>query len=473
MPFDSPVPNSPKPDDYTESVRSPRVPRSPMVPAIRIAGRRQSIPRFKRQDDSPAPTPAPDGSDAADAETVNAQGLLGGLGDALDGLLHQVEGLANGLPIIGGLGILSDDGSTPPSPDPAAEPSSSPSQPQKRQDSQSATPQTPTNQAQQAMAMLIQQQQQAAAALRAATAGMPIDPFTLQQQLQALQQQQLSGLPLAGNALGGNGLGGLGLLSTVGGLAGGLPVVGGLLGSNGLVGGLLGDVQGDLSGLLGATGLGNLLGGVTGTADGLLGGLLGGSNGGNGQANLLEGILGGGSGNPQSESYHAPAHYPDANGFYPHSFSAGPLTVPPNSPTADPAALAFGSFAVDDAGDNVASALSAPSSTSVPMDHDHPSPSSVVGAPMEAAPTETAPTETASMSAPAPTPSSTLPRRRIEGDVIAPVKRSDCNGVPESAMHEGGCDAVPGPQDAVKKTLTGPRLKKMIRRRLRGLSVGF
>jgi len=353
------------------------------------------------------------------------------------------------------------------------------------------------------MAMLIQQQQQAAAALRAATAGMPIDPFTLQQQLQALQQQQLSGLPLAGNALGGNGLGGLGLLSTVGGLAGGLPVVGGLLGSNGLVGGLLGDVQGDLSGLLGATGLGNLLGGVTGTADGLLGGLLGGSNGGNGQANLLEGILGGGSGNPQSESYHAPAHYPDVNGFYPHSFSAGPLTVPPNSPTADPAALAFGSFAVDDAGDNVASALSAPSSTSVPMDHDHPSPSSVVGAPMEAAPTETAPTETASMSAPAPTPSSTLPRRRVEGDVIgedssqeqpgdntngftpsmpdpnytppllAPAKRSDCNGVPESAMHEGGCDAVPGPQDAVKKTLTGPRLKKMIRRRLRGLSVGF
>ena len=43
--FDSPVPNSPRLDDrdWAEALRSPQIPRSPMVPAVRIAGRRRSI----------------------------------------------------------------------------------------------------------------------------------------------------------------------------------------------------------------------------------------------------------------------------------------------------------------------------------------------------------------------------------------------------------------------------------------------
>jgi hypothetical protein len=56
MPFDSPVPNSPNPDEWTESIRSPHVARSPflggvapsprMLPAVRIAGRRRSPRKY-------------------------------------------------------------------------------------------------------------------------------------------------------------------------------------------------------------------------------------------------------------------------------------------------------------------------------------------------------------------------------------------------------------------------------------------
>ena len=99
-----------------------------MIPAIRVAGRRRSIrtsmpspkrsvhspgitAQFKRQEEGPLPP-------TESADTASAQGLLSTLGNTLSGALQQAGNVASGLPIIGGLGILSADGSNPGTPPP-------------------------------------------------------------------------------------------------------------------------------------------------------------------------------------------------------------------------------------------------------------------------------------------------------------------------------------------------------------------
>lgn len=49
-----------------------------------------------------------------DTNSASAMGLLGGIGDSLDGALHTVADAADGLPITGNLGILSTDDSSSP-----------------------------------------------------------------------------------------------------------------------------------------------------------------------------------------------------------------------------------------------------------------------------------------------------------------------------------------------------------------------
>jgi hypothetical protein len=370
---------------------------------------------------------------------------------------------------------------------------------------------------------MLQQQQQAeqiAAVLSAAAGGLPVHPYALHQRLQALLAAQslpgqgapvssgppnplnVQGLvgnaPIAGQLLsqltGGNGLGGLapGLLSNVQGLTGGLPVVGGLLSSNGLLGGVLGGVAGSADDLLG------------GAAGGLLGGILGGQ----GNNGILSNILGGqDNSEAQSQSinspFSVPSPWPDANGFYPHSYPGGAPLVPQNSPYEDAMNFPFGSFAVDDTSNDLSPPAPPPSpavsAASVPMDHDP----SMSSSPMAStSPTEPAATTTASTSTPGETQaSSTLSRRRADEEsgednsaannedadgfiptmppstytppLMVQSARSDVHGVPAYAMHEGGIDAVPGPQDRINGVLTAPRLRKMVRRHIRGHSVAF
>ncbi|KIM31754.1 hypothetical protein M408DRAFT_327196 [Serendipita vermifera MAFF 305830] len=549
-PFDSPVPGSPRIDDWADSARSPRIPRSPMVPAMRIAGRRRSIPHFKRQENGAEPaedadtvtaagllgglgdtlsnvlhsvgdvagglpiigdlgilstdgsSPPPqkrdedadtasaegllgslgdtlsgvlhqigdvagtlpivgdigllstDGSsppqkrDDADADTASAEGLLGGLGDTLSGVLHQVEGVVNGLPIIGDLGILSADGSDPNAPPP-----------QKRD----GPPDQVNALRQQITALLLQQQQaqQAASILSAASAGLPVNANDLEQRLLALQgltqpvlgnlQGLAGGLPIAGPLVSNT-------LASAGDLAGGLPLIGGLLGGNGILGGLLG--QGGLGDLTGtATGL---VGGLTGGAGGLLGGALGGGG-------ILQNVLGGGSPTSQAFASANQAQWPDATGFYPHSLVNGAPAVPPNSPASSPSSILYQPFAMN-AGDltpPVPPPSPASSVASIPMAHD-------TASHFFASPTSM----TSFMPAPSSVPSmvlnDALGRRRVDGVDTVVQKRSDPQPVPEDDMHEGGPDAVPGPQDQLDGVKTAPSSKiKMFRRLIRGASVSF
>lgn len=424
-------------------------------------------------------TSPPQRRDDGDADTVSAEGLLGGLGDTLSGILHQVGDVANGLPIVGGLGILSADGSDPNAP------------PQKRDGLPLSADQINALR-QQVTTLLLQQQQadQVAATLSAASAGLPINANELQQRLLALQhptqgitgglnlQGLVGNLPVAGPILSNT-------AASVGGLAGGLPVVGGLLGGNGLLGGLLGGSQGALGDLTGAaTGI---VGSVTGAATGVLGG------------GILQNVLGGGS--PASQAFGSAnqAPWPDATGFYPHSLTEGAPRVPPNSPASLPSPIVYSPFAME--GTSFASPPVPPSSPassigSVPMGHDTVSN-------FFASPT--------SMSGFIPVPSSipssvlndALGRRRVDGDddgelpspsqpdgdadgfspsvpdddytppLLISRKRAAVPPISNDDMHEGGPDAVPGPQDALTGTKMGSNKIKMFRRLIRGASVSF
>jgi hypothetical protein len=416
---------------------------------------------------------------------------LGGLGDTLSGILHQVGDVAAGLPIIGGLGILSTDGS-----DPSASP-------QKRDG-----PPMPVDQLnalrQQVTTLLLQQQQaeQAAATLSAASSSLPVNPADLQQRLLALQntvqgvagglnlQGLLGGLPIAGGLVS-NTLSN-GPLSTVGGMTGGLPVVGGVLST---VGGVTGGLP-VVGGILGGGGggqppLGGVVSDVTGTAGGLLGGVAG--NGG-----IFQNVLGGG-GSAASQAFASTDQmpWPDATGLYPHTLTNGAPVAPPNSPASLPSSIVYGSLGMGGSGGSppVPPPSPASSAASVPMDHDLAS--SLIGS--AAAVTSTIPAPSAVPSVALEDP---LGRRRVDGDVVGetpseaqpdddadgfspsmpdadytpplltPSKRSDAHPT-ESDMHEGGPDAVPGPQDRSSGTLKVPRQLKMFRRLLRGASVSF
>lgn len=415
-----------------------------MVPAVRVAGRRRSLPRIKRQD----------------TDTASASGLLSGVGDALSGLLNQAGDIAHSLPVVGGLGILSSDGSSAPGKRGTSEP------PSPAPSSSVPAPAPDVDALRQILLRaLIQQQQvdQAAAALSAASSGLPVDPLALQRRLEqvaaanqgdlptsatTLNALDLSGLvnglpiagPLASNLLSGNTLSGLtglasGPLSTVGSVAGGLPIVGGLLGG------------------LPST-AGGLLNGVAGTADGLLGGVLG-------QAwNVIpQGSASGAPTNPQAfSSQEQLLSWTGPDELYHHTLEGAPI-VPQNS-------LADGSLPMFNVDGNSLPLVPPPSpassAASVPMGHsasglEFPSAASVfisgdgVG--------DTSPSSSL------PLPSSTHVARAVERDAV------DVHGVHEADMHEGGADAVPGPLDALTGTRTAPRFSKMIRRRLRGFSV--
>ncbi|PVF98163.1 hypothetical protein CPB86DRAFT_784988 [Serendipita vermifera] len=508
MPFDSPVPPSPNPDEWLD-VRSPRIPRSPMLPAIRIAGQRRAMPRSKRQEGSDQQGNTPD------ADTASASGLLGGLGDALSGVLHQVDDIAKGLPIIGGLGILSDSGDGNP------DASSSDSSTVQKRDVPPTTPTPPTPPAiqpdqldsiRQAVATLLLQQQQydqAMGALTAANGGLPVDPVALQHRLQALQSSQppanqlgsapnlasvagipgvLGGLPVAGpllsNTLGGNS----GLLSAISGITNGLPVVNGLLGSGGLVNGVVGGV--------GST-VGSVLGGVTQAGEGILDGILGGVTGGNGQPSILNNVLGTPLGLVQGAGAPSSPHWPAPDGLYPHSTPGAIPSAPPNTPFQNPAAFAFSSLAVDGAPDGsplpaVPPPSPANSASSVPMGHDSPDPSSMSASP-------SAPSEAASEAAPATTGTSSKHARRGDDsgpdeDATSPdapegftpsepdpsyvpplmssAKRSASMGPLESDLNEGENNKTPGSQKVLKR-LIGSFPKRMLRKHVRGVSVSF
>ena len=429
-------------------------------------------------------SPPPQRRDDGDADTASAEGLLGGLGDTLSGILHQVGDVANGLPIIGGLGILSADGSDPNAPPP-----------QKRDGPPMSTDQLNALR-QQVTALLLQQQQvdQVNAILSATSTGLPVNANDLQQRLLALQnpaqsvtgganlQGIVGGLPVAGPLVSNT-------VSSVGGLAGGLPVVGGLLGANGLVGGILGGGQG---------GLGDL----TGAATGLLGSVAGvaGGNGG-----ILQNVFGGGSPPSQTFASTNQMHWPDATGFYPHGMAEGAPMVPPNSPASFPSPIVYSPFAMD--GTSITPPVPPPSPASsvasVPMDHD-------TASRFFASPTDA----TSFMPAPSSVPASVLDRvlgrRRVDGDdagetpsppqpdgdadgfspsmpdadytppLLVSLKRSevpaapaDDPAVPADDMHEGGPDAVPGPEDELSGTKMAPQKLKMFRRLIRGASVSF
>jgi hypothetical protein len=463
-------------------------------------GRRSSIRKFilwpkhhcysqicpahrKRQENGAPPT--------EDADTASAEGLLGGLGDTLSGILHQVGDVASGLPIIGGLGILSTDGS-----DPGASP-------QKR-DGVSMSVDQLNALRQQITTLLLQQQQaeQAAATLSAASSSLPANPADLQQRLLALQntaqgvagglnlQGLLGGLPIAGGLVS-NTLSN-GPLSTVGGIAGGLPVVGGVLSTvGGVAGGLpvVGGIVGGGGG--GQPPLGGVVGSVTGAANGLLGSAVG-------DASIFQNVLGGG-GSAASQAFASTnqMQWPDATGLYPHTLNGAPA-APPNSPASLPSSIVYGAFGMGSSGGSPPVPPPSPASSagSVPMDHDLAS--SLFGS--AAAMTSTIPAPSAVPSVALEDP---LRRRRVDGDVVGeapsqvqpdddadgfspsmpdadytpplltPSKRSDVRGRAESDMHEGGPDAVPGPQDRLSGTLKAPRQLKMFRRLLRGASVSF
>jgi hypothetical protein len=437
-------------------------------------------------------------------------------------VLHQVDDIAKGLPIVGGLGILSDSG------DGNSGSPSDPSTVQKRDASPPPTPSTPSaippdqlDSVRQAVAGLLMQQQQydqAIGTLTAASGGLPVDPVALLHRLQALQSSQtpvnqpvsspnafnlagiagisgaLGGLPVAGsllsNTLGGNS----GLLSAVGGITNGLPVVNGVLGNGGIANGVIGGV--------GST-VGGVLGGVTQAADSLLDGILGGLVGGIGQQNFNNNAPGVPVGTPQGPGATSTPRWPDATGLYPHSPSNAAPAVPPNTPMQNPAAFAFSSLAVDGTPDGsplpaVPPPSPANSASSVPMGHDSPDPSSVSASP-SAPPEESAPAPTGT--------TSKLARRRVDGGPIGQEAASDLledfnPSVPDASYvpplmssgkrsvsmgpeptdsmepagsdpAEGEADDTSGSQKVLKARLTDSFPKRMLRRHLRGVSVSF
>jgi hypothetical protein len=318
-------------------------------------------------------------------------------------------------------------------------------------------------------------------------------------------QGLLGGLPIAGglasNTLSNGPLstvggiaGGLpvvgGVLSTVGGIAGGLPVVGGLLGNDGPIGGIIGGGGGQ-SPLAPVTSTVGVVSGVTGAASGVLGGVAGDGGG------IFQNVIGGG-GSAASQAFASTnqMQWPDMSGLYPHSLVYGAPVAPPNSPASLPPSIVYGSLGMDGTGASPPVPPPSPvnSAGSVPMDHDFASPMMGSAAVM-----------TGTIPAPSAVPSillETRRRRRVDGDVVGetpraqpddhadgfspsmpdatytpplltPPKRSDIHVVAERDMHEGGPDAVSGPQDRMSGTLKAPRQLKMFRRLLRGASVSF
>ncbi|KAG9054883.1 hypothetical protein FS842_003851 [Serendipita sp. 407] len=422
--FESPVPGSPIPDDWPESVRSPSIPRSPM-PAVRVAGRRRSFPRFKRQDSS-----------------VSATGILSDLGDALHGIVGQAGDVVHSLPIVGGLGIRSTlDGGENLS--------------QGQETPQNSVPPLSANDIEtlrNLVAQLSIQQppvQQATPALPVAENTPPIDAAALRSRLQALlatatgqghgpvsrdlnAQGLIQGIPVAG-PLTANLLGGLNLgnLANIEGLLGSLPIVGGLVENGPLkpVGGVLTSVQGTANGVLGS-------------ASGVVNNLVGDGTvplARRGESPILPaqvqlpGLIG--TNGLDSLNVLGP-HQP--TGMTPGSLSNAPmLSSVPAPPPPTPA---------------MAAALGYVGCNSSPRAASSPAPEEISDSPA---------------TSPEPTAATSAHRRSTEGEA------TDVHGVAEGDMHEGGIDAVPGPQDAIKGTLTAPRFMKKMRRRLRGFSVAF
>ncbi|KAG8815123.1 hypothetical protein FRC17_000860 [Serendipita sp. 399] len=433
-PFESPVPGSPVPDEWPESVRSPSVPRSPM-PAMRVAGRRRSLPRFKREDGG-----------------VAAAGLLSGLGDALHGIVGQAGNVVGGLPIVGGLGIRS-----------AQDDSESLSQNRAAAQRPDAPSASDLDALRGVIAQLATQPSQVAQTTSQVETSPPVDPAVLRSRLQALQallaasapaqspvpkdidlQGIVQGVPVAGplasNLLDGLSLGSLPDLAA---LLGRLPVVGGLVENGPLqpVGGVLTTVQDTAGGLLNS---------VSGTANNLIGTLPLARRGGADPPNSFDG----------GQIYPAQVQLPGWVGMNGHD------DLPePHRPTGLNSALF-----VNGMGGSLVPAPPPPSPASGAMsalvEHvDYSSSPQILPLPVVAShSTGEVHPDQAVTSVPAATPST---HPTVTGRI------TDVHGIAEEDMHEGGVDAVPGPQDAIRGTLTAPRFMKKIRRRLRGFSVAF
>lgn len=347
---------------------------------------------------------------------ATSSGLLATVGDTVSDLLHTVGDVVHGLPIVGGLGILSAEDGAPPAPD---DPLPSPSAIQGREffeppvSPPAAIPQSPVNalSTEQLLALrqtvlaIVQQQEQAqraASVISAASSSLPVDPMALQQRLRALAAAQsptantqavpapapasldlgslLGGLPVANSLL-------PGLLN-----GGGAPAPGGLLsgltgsltGNGALLGGLLGNTP--VGGLLSSTPLGGLLGG--GGVGDLLGGLPT-----NGLLNILAGLpenmpspdpssapLAAPTGViPADPSAPSPSQLPNTSiAALPTVPSGMPPAVPPNTPAEE---QGVPQPASPSATPPVPPPSPAVSVTSVPMGHDTPAPTSAIDTP--------------------------------------------------------------------------------------------
>ena len=232
---------------------------------------------------------------------------------------------------------------------------------------------------------------------------------------------------------------------------------------------------------------------MAGAATGVIGGVASGSGG------IFQNVLGGG-GSAASQAFASTnqMQWPDATGFYPHSLVNGAPVAPPNSPASLPSSIVYGAFGMGGSGGSPPVPPPSPASSAASVSMDHDLASSLIGS--AAAVTSTIPAPSAVPSVPLEDP---LRRRRVDGDVVGetpsqvqpdddadgfspsmpdadytpplltPSKRSDARGIAKRDMHEGGPDAVPGPQDRLSGTLKAPRQLKMFRRLLRGASVSF